>query len=57
MADIFKCKDKMPSPDMSDNVASAMTPAEVREMTMRASAPDKSKGVKSVERPRYGHGY
>lgn len=57
MADIFKCKDEMPSKTVNDNCAVALTPAEVRANGRPASIGDSYMDVKNVTRPRYGHGY
>ena len=59
MADIFKCKDEMPSStERSDLVVrAAMTLPEASYNQTPATFPDPSHGVKSVQRPRYGHGY
>ena len=57
MTDIFKCKDEMPPKDNSpDVVRSALTMPEAR-VNMQNANTKLDHDVKSVERPRFGHGY
>ena len=55
---IFQTTVEMPPKSNSpDVVRTAQTMAEMHENYLPAAMPDKSKGVKSVERPRRGHDY
>ena len=54
---IFQCKDEMPPKDNSpDVVRSALTMPESR-VNMQNANIKLDHDVKSVERPRFGHGY
>jgi hypothetical protein len=55
---IFKCKDEMPPTNNSpDVVRTALTMSEHAADTAPASMKNPAMSVRSVERPRFGHGY
>ena len=55
---IFKCKEEMPpTSNSSDVVRTAQTLSEHAAITAPASMKNLAMSVRSVERPRFGHGY